>query len=169
MAEFSIGRRFSIQRRAFLAATFLPAALAVSGCLTRPVATAPKILFVCQAGTAKSAIAREILKRRAKERGIDVSVLSRGIAVADHVSPQLKANLLADGIDTTTEPATALTAADWMGADILVYFNPLPASVMHLDKRDWGDVPSVNDDYSNARMLMNKRIDALLNEITNRK
>jgi hypothetical protein len=30
-------------------------------------------------------------------------------------------------------------------------------------------VPSVNDDYANARAIMNKRIEALLNEIANRK
>jgi protein-tyrosine-phosphatase len=158
-----------LSRRRWMIASLLLAGLATSGCLTRPTPKPAKILFVCQAGTAKSAIAREIFKQRAKERGIDVDVFSRGIVVEDHVSPLLKANLRADGIDTTAERATPLAPADWAEADILVNFNPLPASVNHKDIRDWTDVPSVNDDYANARAIMNKRIEALLNEIANRK
>ncbi len=169
MSEFYNNNKLSVDRRKLLAAALLSAGFAMSGCLARPAAKPPKILFVCQAGTAKSAIAREIFKRRAKERGIVVDVFSRGIVVEDHVSPQLRANLLADSIDTTTEPATPLASVDWLTADILVNFNPLPGSVNHKDVRNWTDVPSVNDDYANARAIMDKRIDLLLTEIANRK
>ena len=161
--------RKPLHRRGFVIASLFLAGFLASGCVVKPAVRPAKILFVCQAGTAKSAIAREIFKRRAKERGIEVDVFSRGIVIEDHVSPQLKANLRADGIDTTTEPATALTPADWAAADILVNFNALPASVKHQDVRDWTDVHSVNDDYKNARKTMDKRIDALLTEIANRK
>ena len=168
MPEFSNHYTSPVDRRGLLAGTLLLAGFAISGCLARPNATPQKILFVCQAGTVKSAIAREIFKRRAKERGIVVDVFSRGIVVEDHVSPQLRANLSADGIDTTAEPTTLLAPADWVAADILVNFNPLPASVNHKDVRDWTDVPSVNDNYANARAIMDKRIDALLTEISDR-
>lgn len=169
MPEFLDENLESLSRRRLMIASLLLAGLVTSGCLTRSAQKSAKILFVCRAGTAKSAIAREIFKQRAKERGIAVDVFSRGIVVEDHVSPQLKANLRADGIDTITEPVTALIPADWAAADILVNFNQLPASVNHKDVRDWTDVPSVNDDYASARAIMNKRIDALLTEIGNRK
>lgn len=116
MAEFYNNNKLPVDRRKLVAATVLLAGFAMSGCLARSAAKPAKILFVCQAGTAKSAIAREIFKRRAKERGIVVDVFSRGIVVEDHVSPQLRANLLADSIDTTTESATPLTSADWVAA-----------------------------------------------------
>lgn len=158
----------NISRRAFTIASLFTTGLVASGCLAQPTAKPAKILFVCQAGTAKSAIAREIFKRRAKERGIVVNVFSRGIVVEDHVSPQLRANLRADGIDTTAEAIVSLAASDWASADILVKFNPLPASVKHGDVRDWTDIPSINEDYANAQAIMGQRIDALLTEIANR-
>jgi protein-tyrosine-phosphatase len=154
-----------ICRRRFVALSICISGMMATGCLAKPQAKPPKILFVCQAGTAKSAIARELFKRRARERGIKADVFSRGIVVEDHISPTLRQKLIADGINTTAEPAKPLEPTDWAAADILVNFNPLPASVAHDDVRDWSDVPSVNDDYVNARALMTKRIDALLSEI----
>ena len=152
-------------RRAFVASSVLVAALTAVGCAVQPKIKPPKILFVCQAGTAKSAIAREIFKKRAKERGIAVDVFSRGVVIEDHLSPALKENLRSDQIDTNAEPALPLQPGDWAAADILVNFNPLPASVQHKDIRDWTDVPSVNDDYANAKRMMEKRVDQLLNEL----
>jgi protein-tyrosine-phosphatase len=150
------------------------ASLCLGGALsTKSVATAQnaplKILFVCQAGTAKSAIAREIFRKRAMERGIRAEVFSRGLVIEDHISPELRRKLVADGINTVAEPAMPLEQADWAAADILVNFNPLPASVKHLDVRDWSDVPSVNTDYTNALALMIRRIDLLITEIAARK
>lgn len=169
MPEFTDHNPSLAHRRGFLVASLLLTGLIASGGLAQSPAKPPRILFVCQAGTAKSAIAREIFKQRAKERGILVDVFSRGIVVEDHVSPQLKANLRADGINTNAEPATQLAPADWAAADILVNFNPLPVSVKHDDVRDWSDLPSVNDDYANARTILEQRIDTLLTEIGNPK
>lgn len=152
-------------RRDFVASVVLAVALTAAGCAVQPVVKPPKILFVCQAGTAKSAIAREIFKKRAQERGIAVDVFSRGLVIEDHLSPALKENLRSNKIDTNAEPALPLQPRDWAAADILVRFNPLPASVQHKDVRDWTDVPSVNDDYANAKRIMDKRIDELLNEL----
>ena len=152
-------------RRAFVALSVLVAALTAAGCAVQPTVKPPKILFVCQAGTAKSAIAREIFKKRAQERGIAVEVFSRGVVIEDHLSPALKENLRSDEIDTNAEPALPLQPGDWAAADILINFNPLPTSVQHKDLRDWTDVPSVNDDYANAKRIMDKRVDELLNEL----
>lgn len=156
-------------RRQFVIGSFALTGFAAVGCEAKTSTKSPKILFVCQAGTAKSAIAREIFKQRAKERGLAVDVFSRGIAIADHVSPKLKQNLLADNINTAAEPALPLQPEDWAVADILVNFNPLPKSVVHGDVRDWSDVPSVNDDYANAMAVMDERIDKLLKELAARK
>lgn len=169
MSKFIVLTQDLMPRRYFMAASLLCVGLVASGCAAKPATKPPRILFVCQAGTVKSAIAREIFKRRARERRIAVDVSSRGIVIEDHVSPELKAKLAADGIDTTTEPALPLEQADWAAADILVNFNPLPASVTHNDVRNWSDLPSVNGDYVNAREILDKLIDELLTEISNGK
>jgi Low molecular weight phosphotyrosine protein phosphatase len=155
-----------VARREFTVASLLVVALTLANCSSVLAKQhKPKILFVCQAGTAKSAIARELFRKRARERGIAVDVFSRGIVLEDHISPELRSKLVADRIDSAAEPAQVLGAADLKAADMLVRFNPLPAGVVHPDIRDWSDLPSVNDDYSNARKILDERLDMLLDEI----
>lgn len=165
MPKSEMIQQMRIGRRSIIASAAIMSGLLATGCHRQPQAVRPRILFVCQAGTVKSAIAREIFKRRAVERGMNVDVLSRGIAVEDHVSAELRQKLLADGINTTAEPAMQLSQADLGAVDILVYFNPLPAHFAHKDMREWSDVPSINDDYSVSRAMITQRIDALLTEI----
>ena len=125
----------------------------------------PKILFICQFGTAKSAIAREVFRQRARKRGINVSAFSRGITPEEHVSPALKARLEGEGIDSTRDGLRKLSRQDIKAADIVIMFNPLPETMRPKDLRDWSAVPSVNDDYPAARADLRRRIDALLDTL----
>ena len=119
------------------------------GALTIGVTTArgntpPTILFVCQAGTVKSPVARELLRRLRRRGTLQSTPNARGIAPENHMTPQLAAALKADGIDLASEPVLALTAADLKAADIIVVFNPLPARLGTWRVRDWTDLPSMN-------------------------
>jgi protein-tyrosine-phosphatase len=127
----------------------------------------PSVLFVCPAGTVKSAIARETLRRRAALAGVGVRVTSRGIRPEDHVSPGLAANLRADSIDPAAEPALPLAAADVSAADIVIAFDEAAAAPALRNARTW-DVPSWNSDYPGAKAALAKRIDALLTELASR-
>lgn len=149
-------------RRGFLIASLLTSACALARV---PTERQPRVLFVCQYGTAKSAIAREVFRRRARERGIAVTAFSRGITLEDHVSPQLRTRLNSDGIDPGVEPARTLSESDWRHADLVIVFNPLPKDAKPRDLRDWTDLPSFNEDYDHARLVLDQRIEALLDEI----
>jgi hypothetical protein len=138
------------------------AATAASGAEASP----PHVLFVCQFGTVKSAIAREVFRQRASERGIAVTAASRGITPEDHVSSDLRARLKADGIDTAHDGVRRLRASDIKAADILVTFNPLPANVRGAHGLDWSALPSVSDNYSAARAELVRRVDVLLDAIS---
>ncbi len=159
-SAFSLFRNWS--RRGFIVA-----ALAVSATADAkaPAHRMPHILFVCQYGTAKSAIAREVFRRRARERGLAVSAISRGLTIEDHISPPLRQRLLADGVDPSSDAPQILAPKDWRQADILVAFNLLPNSVKPAKMLDWTDMPSFNDDYDNAIATLDRRIDDLLDEI----
>jgi fructose-specific phosphotransferase system component IIB len=124
-----------------------------------------RVLFVCEHGSVKSPIAREHLRRLAQQRGLIVSVESRGIAPENAVSPTLAAALAADQIDTTREPIQRLSAADIDAADIVIVFNPLPAEFGARAVRDWTDTPSMNQDYAAARAALLPRLESFLNEI----
>lgn len=124
----------------------------------------PSVLFVCPAGTVKSAIARETLRRRAARSGISVQVNSRGIHPEDHVSPALAAQLKADGLDPGREPARVLSPADVAAADIVIAFDKAAEAPELKDARSW-DTPSWNDDYTGAKSALSAHVDRLLDEL----
>ena len=152
---------FQIDRRALLATALLLACpvAAASECV------APEVLFVCPAGTVKSAIARETLKRRAAERGLAVHVRSRGVHPEDHVSPALAANLKADGIDPAAEPALALAAADLAAPAVVIAFDEA-AQAPGLERARVWTIPSWNSDYLGAKAALSTKIEALLDELS---
>ncbi len=147
-----------------IAALAMPFAAAASDATVPPVSP-PRVLFICQYGTAKSAIAREVFRQRASSRGIPVIAFSRGITPEEHISPALHAKLLADAIDSTRDPVQTLTANDLETADVVVAFNPLPQAMPVTRVLDWSALPSMNDAYPLARADLIRRVDALLNRI----
>lgn len=151
--------KFMVSRRMLLLGL---AAIAATGASAPPK---PRVLFICQFGTAKSAIAREFFRRRARERGISVLAFSRGLTIEDHISQPLSTALREEGIDAAHDRARKLTKRDFRAADIVVFFNPLPASLGPVVARDWTTLSSFNDNWAQARADLVPRIDALLDEI----
>ena len=154
-------KSLSISRRVALAAAAL-----IFGEPAAAHGNPAKILFICQAGTVKSAIARELFRKLAAARGLTAIATSRGIVPEDHMTPALAAALKADGIDLSREPVRQLTQADLSAADIVAVFNPLPPSLGAWKVRDWTDVPSMNENYPAARAALLAKLETLLVELT---
>ena len=156
----------TMSRRSFmvsaLALSLVPAAVVAR---SRPV---PVVLFVCQYGTAKSAIARELFRRRVAQRHLALSAFSRGLTIEDHMTPDLRQRLAADGIDTELEKPQVLMPRDWQRASVVVAFNPLPLEVPREKVRDWTDLPSITDDYASTRAMLDRRLEALIDELETR-
>lgn len=145
-------------RRSFIAL----AVAATAACQHRSAAVPPTVLFVCQFGTVKSAVAREMTRRRASELGLAVNVISRGITPQDHISPALAQRLEADGIDPAPQSVQALDAATLQHAQIVVLLDPLPAGMTRADARDWTSTPSLNNSYDAAKSFLVEHINGLL-------
>ena len=129
---------------------------------------APSVLFICQFGSVKSAIARELFRDRAMARGVPVRLISRGITPERHASARLLKQLQIDHIDPDRQPLTRLDGADLGSADIVVLFDRLPPELARPDARDWTEMPSMNDRYTAARAFLDPRLDRLLDEIARR-
>ena len=129
-----------------------------------PKAT-PRVLFVCLHGTVKSPIAREILRNRAKARGVAVLARSRGITPEEGASPAVAAALVRDHIMVRRDRLQRLTETDGSWADIIVFFDPLPFKFAGKDLRDWTATPSVNQRYADALAAIRTQIEALLDEL----
>ena len=151
-----------LSRRNFVAT--LCATVAI-GSRAAPVNRAsPRILFVCQFGSVKSAIARELLKRRAAELHVELEIGSRGITPEEHLPAQLKAKLLREQIDPAAEPLRQLQQADLDAADRVIIFDKLPAGFRASKAEDWTDVPSILNDYDKARVDLDRRIEGLVRD-----
>ncbi len=154
-----------IGRRAFVGQTL---GLLGLGAATPSMAKSkpPSVLFICEFATAKSAIARELFRKRARERGIAVTAFSRGLkGVEDHVSPPLNQKLDAEGIDARRDGFAKLSPRDLRAANVIVTFVQIPESLHWRELLDWSAVPSVNDDWPSARADLDRRIDGLLDMI----
>jgi protein-tyrosine-phosphatase len=149
----------TLSRRALV--TALAAALSLPA-IGAPMKPAPKILFVCQFGTVKSAIARELLKRRAAERHVPLSVTSRGITPEEHLPPAILSKLRLDHINPAAQPLRKLSQADLDAADRVIVFDKLPAGLRAKSIEDWTDLPSIVNDYAKARAALDRRIETLV-------
>jgi len=156
-----------LNRRVLLRAALVAVACGATGHAGQ-ISIPKNVLFVCQYGTVKSAIAREVFRRRAIERRISVRVMSRGITPADHVSASLRQRLQLDGIDPARDHVAALDAATLRAADIVVLFDRLPPSLQRSGARDWSEMPSFSD-YDRARGFLDPRIEALLTEVASQR
>jgi len=125
----------------------------------------PRILLVCQFGTVKSPIARELLKRRAAERHVVVQVAARGITPQQHITPELIDRLAREGINPAAEPLTKLGPQDIAAADLVIAFDRLPTEYHPRALEDWSDLPSMLKDYDHARAMLDARIATLLDHL----
>jgi protein-tyrosine-phosphatase len=137
------------------------------GAQAKPCA-APRILFVCPAGTVKSAIAREEFKRLARTRGISVHAESRGIHLENHISPQLAERLKQEGIDPLAEPLRTFAPEDADKADIVIAFDEA-AKAPGLEKARAWQVASWDSEYDVAKSGTLENSDRLLEEIRQRR
>jgi protein-tyrosine-phosphatase len=152
-----------LDRRSLLLAAIAVALTATPGNAATP--RAPHVLLVCQYGSVKSAIARELLKRRSAQRGIALAVQSRGITPELHLPPELKERLAADKLNPEAQPLRRLKSRDVQSADLVIAFDKLPSQFHPRKLIDWTDLPSMVNDYANARAVLDARIDKLLDSL----
>lgn len=126
----------------------------------------PRVLFVCRFATVKSATARELLRKLARERGVAVAVRSRGITPVDHLPPATRQRLIQDyGIDPAAEAPRALRQADLDWADTVILFDPLPANLHKPGVLDWTDQPSMLDRFDASMAYLAAHVAALLDRL----
>lgn len=127
-----------------------------------------RVLFVCPAGSVKSAIAREELRRMAKLRGIPVKAESRGIHPEDHISPLLAERLKRDGIDPLADSLRPFTPEDAKLADIVIAFDAAAQAPGLEHARTW-QVAAWNTQYDDAKSDTIENVNRLLHELSERR
>jgi len=151
-----------LSRRAALAGLVTAASFPAGAIAPRP----PRVLFVCRFASVKSATARELMRLRARERGIAVDVRSRGITPVDHLAPAIRQRLVREfGIDPAREPMRKLRQTDLDRADTVVLFDQLPSDLHEVGTLDWTDQPSMLDQFDASMAYLDAHIAALLDRL----
>jgi protein-tyrosine-phosphatase len=112
-----------------------------------------------------SLVAANFCRRMAKERGIDIQVVSRGTAPEASVPAGVRNGLKSDGIDVGEFKPTAVSTADLKGATVISFGQDLSAFTEG-PVEDWSATPAVSDDYNAARNYIVKHLEALLDQLS---
>ena len=132
-----------------------------------PPAKPPTILFLCPHGAAKSVLASAYFQRAARERGLNVRVITAGTEPDPAVAPKVAAHLKTQGYDVPIATPRRVTAADLAAADVVVSIGcdvkglPPPRGSL----RQWDDVPAPSEDFAAADAKIKERVIALVVEL----
>jgi protein-tyrosine-phosphatase len=127
----------------------------------------PAVVFVCEHGSGKSLIASQWFNRLARERGLAVQAVPRGLA-PEAAPPRIAAQLTRDGFDVAGFQPRELAPADLAGASRLVMIGSDPpawtaSAGVAVDR--WTGIPPASESYEASRDAMLQRIAALLDSL----
>ena len=110
------------------------------------------VVFVCLHGSVKSQMAAAHFNRIAKERGLPVVAISRGIAVDEKIPASIRERLAGDGLVPASDVPVALTSQQAAAAVKIFAFDEVPADIKgDAEVTYWSDVPPATKDYVRAR------------------
>lgn len=131
----------------------------------------PTVLFVCPHGAAKSVLASAYFQRLAKERGLNVRVVSAGTDPDAQVAPAVANHLTKAGYQVPVTTPRRATAEDIATADVVISLGcdlkDLPAPQGKLLK--WDDIPAPSEDFARADEEIRKRVIELVDEIVRKR
>jgi protein-tyrosine-phosphatase len=149
------------------AVTPLTAAHQQASATAGPSGKPPTILFMCPHGAAKSVLASAYFQRLAKERGLNVRVVSAGTDPDPDVAPAVAKHLKKEGYEVPVTKPRRATDEDILAADVVVSIGcelknlPKPPGTLV----QWDDVPAPSDDFARADEKIRERVIQLVDEL----
>jgi protein-tyrosine-phosphatase len=130
----------------------------------------PTVLFMCPHGAAKSVLASAYFQRLARERGLNVRVVSAGTEPDRQVAPAVATHLTKNGYEVPIANPRKVTVEEFAAADVVVSIGcdlkDLPAPRGELLK--WDDVASPSEDFARADEQIRERVVKLIEELVRR-
>jgi hypothetical protein len=126
--------------------------------------TASTVVFVCEHGSVKSLMAQEWFNRLARERGLSVRAVARGLTPDPSVPPPIAEALRGDGFDVGGFTPRGLQPADLVGTArvVAIGLDPARLGVSAGAAERWEGIPAATEGYPAARDVLRARIEALL-------
>jgi protein-tyrosine-phosphatase len=125
------------------------------------------ILFLCPHNAAKSVLAAAYFDQLARERGLDYRATSAGTSPDAAPSPAVVAMLRDEGIDVAGHRPRHLTTEDLISAHRVISLGCDPDDLAGGNARveRWDDVPPPSQDLGASRAAIQRRLDALVDEL----
>jgi protein-tyrosine-phosphatase len=127
----------------------------------------PTVLFMCPHGAAKSVLASAYFQRIAKERGLNVRVLSAGTHPDPAVAPAVADHLVKNGYEVPISKPRLVTASDVSAADVVISLGcDLKDVAVPREKLvEWNDVPPPSENFDAADQAIRQRVVELVDEL----
>jgi arsenate reductase len=134
---------------------------------TASAPAAPKVLFLCPHGAAKSVLASAYFTRLAKERGLNVRVDAAGTEPDPVVASAVSNHLTGRGYAVPVSKPKRVTRQEFEQADLVISLGcdlkdlPTPRGTL----RRWDDVPAPSQDFTGADQAIYAKVVALVEEL----
>ena len=128
--------------------------------------SARPVVFVCEHGSAKSAVAAAFFNQLAQARGLPVQAVFRGLTPDTALSAATRRGLQQDGLVVAGLRPQALTEQDVAGAlEVVTLGCPLPPGMAAGKLQRWDGLASVNEEYVVARDQIKQRVAQLVEQL----
>ena len=109
---------------------------------------AETVVFVCKFGSMKSQMAAAYFNRLAKERGLQLTAISRAFTPDKDIPKAVRDNMASEGLVPTNEDITSLTPEEAAGAYKVISFDELPQENIGGTKYTyWEGSPKAKKEY----------------------
>ena len=125
-----------------------------------------EIIFVCLHGSVKSQVAAAHFNRIAKERGLPLEAVSRGMTLDPSIPASIRQGLATDGLRPLDDVPKPLTASEVGTARTIIAFDAVPRELVGgATVIQWSNVPAATKDYDAARNAIVHNIEGLLGDL----
>ncbi len=148
---------------------FLPlAAVSLLALPLRAEEPATQVLFVCEHGSVKSLIASEWFNRMARERGLPLRAVSRGVEPDASVPAGVAENLRKDGFPVASLAPRRLEKSDVdrAGHIVAIGVDSRLFAQARAPVEKWSDIPPASTQYESSRDAMRERLEALFRTLS---
>jgi len=125
---------------------------------------------MCPHGAAKSVLASAYFQKLAKERGLNVRVVTAGTDPDAQVSPAVASHLAGAGYPLPISTPQKIDAAEFENADVVISLGcdltGLPAARGMLLR--WDEVPGPGENFAASDAAIRARVVALIDELSRR-
>ncbi len=126
------------------------------------------VLFICEHGAAKSAIATAYFNKLSKEKNLNYKAIFRGINPDTSLSSGTKKGLLQDGFDIKDWKPQLVTQHDINNAVEIITLGCDSSIDIEKHVHAWNGIPPVNKDYQEARNQIIDKVTIFIKELEQR-